>query len=214
MSYIIRPSSTAATIVEKLSSIKIIEDASLVTSVPDIPIAIPISASFIAGASFTPSPVIATILPFLLNALTILNLWLGETLANTLTFFTFFSNSESSISSISDPVITWSSLLHMFKDLAIASAVFWWSPVIITGFIPASLHFNTASLASSLGGSILPATPMNIRCSSNLPLFVRFSSLYAAAIHLKALDDMAVINSSTCFFFWYVKGFNLLFSKT
>ena len=61
LSYITRPSSTAATIVAKLSSKRIIEAASLVTSVPDIPMAIPISASFIAGASFTPSPVIATI---------------------------------------------------------------------------------------------------------------------------------------------------------
>ncbi len=38
-------------------------DASLVTSVPVIPIAIPISAALIAGASLTPSPVIATTCP-------------------------------------------------------------------------------------------------------------------------------------------------------
>ena len=74
LSYIILPSSTADTMVSKLSSIKIIEEASFVTSVPEIPIATPISASFIAGASFTPSPVIATIFPFCLNALTILSL--------------------------------------------------------------------------------------------------------------------------------------------
>ena len=55
------PSSTALTIVAKLSSAKIIADASFATSVPDIPIAIPILAYFNAGASLTPSPVIAAI---------------------------------------------------------------------------------------------------------------------------------------------------------
>ncbi len=37
--------------------------ASLLTSVPVIPIATPMSASFSAGASLTPSPVIETIAP-------------------------------------------------------------------------------------------------------------------------------------------------------
>jgi hypothetical protein len=41
--------------VEKLSSVRIITAASLVTSVP-VPIAIPMSALFTAGASLTPSP--------------------------------------------------------------------------------------------------------------------------------------------------------------
>ena len=139
--------------------------------------AIPISASFIAGASFTPSPVIATTFLFFLNALTILNLWLGETLANTRILFTFSSNSLSSIFSICSPVITCESLLHIFKDFAIASAVFWWSPVIMIGFIPASLHLRTASPASFLGGSMLPVTPINIKFSSSLEFFDKFSSL-------------------------------------
>ena len=38
--------------------------ASFVTSVPVIPMAMPMSAFFSAGASFTPSPVIATMFPF------------------------------------------------------------------------------------------------------------------------------------------------------
>ena len=45
----------------KLSSSKRISAASLATSVPTFPIAIPISAFLIAGESFTPSPVTATI---------------------------------------------------------------------------------------------------------------------------------------------------------
>src|SRR6266516_2776947 len=63
LSYSPRPSSTALTMVEKLSSVRIITAASLVTSVPVIPIAMPMSAFFSAGASLTPSPVIATMLP-------------------------------------------------------------------------------------------------------------------------------------------------------
>lgn len=51
-----RPSSTAATIDEKLSSASTISAADFATAVPE-PIAIPISAFFRAGASFTPSPV-------------------------------------------------------------------------------------------------------------------------------------------------------------
>lgn len=47
----------------KSSFNKIISAASLATSVPVIPIAIPKSAFFIAGESFTPSPVTATICP-------------------------------------------------------------------------------------------------------------------------------------------------------
>ena len=62
LSKLIRPYSIPFTIEQKLSSNKIISAAFLATSEPD-PIAIPISAFFIAGESFTPSPVTATILP-------------------------------------------------------------------------------------------------------------------------------------------------------
>ena len=72
---------TALTIVEKLSSVKIILAASLETSVPVIPIATPISLCFNAGASLTPSPVIATISPRFCQAFTILILCSGATLA-------------------------------------------------------------------------------------------------------------------------------------
>ena len=58
-------------------------DAFLATSVPFLPIAIPMSAFFNAGASFTPSPVIATTAPVLWKAFTILTLCSGDTLAKT-----------------------------------------------------------------------------------------------------------------------------------
>lgn len=44
----------------KLSSVRIMSDASLATSVPAIPMANPTSAFFSAGASLVPSPVTAT----------------------------------------------------------------------------------------------------------------------------------------------------------
>jgi len=78
------PSSTAFSIVAKLSSMSIISAESLATSVPVIPIAIPISAFFTAGASFTPSPVIATTWPSACSALTSLSFCSGVTLAKTL----------------------------------------------------------------------------------------------------------------------------------
>ncbi len=55
--------------------------ASLLTSVPAIPIATPTSAFFSAGASLTPSPVIATIAPRFCQAPTIRSLSAGVTRA-------------------------------------------------------------------------------------------------------------------------------------
>ncbi len=58
-----RPSSTAASMEAKLSSVRIMSAASLETSVPVMPMAMPMSACLRAGASLTPSPVIATTWP-------------------------------------------------------------------------------------------------------------------------------------------------------
>ena len=55
--------------------------ASFATSVPVIPMATPMSACFNAGASFTPSPVMETILPLFCQAFTIRILCSGDTLA-------------------------------------------------------------------------------------------------------------------------------------
>ena len=76
-----RPSRTAATIVAKLSSARIILAASLVTSVPVMPIATPMSADLSAGASFTPSPVMATMFPSACRASTMRSLCSGATRA-------------------------------------------------------------------------------------------------------------------------------------
>ena len=64
-----------------LEIVETISEDSLATSVPIIPIEIPISAFFKAGASFIPSPVTATISLFCFKIFTILNLSSGLTLA-------------------------------------------------------------------------------------------------------------------------------------
>ena len=64
------PQITALTIELKLSSRRMIDAASLATSVPVIPIAKPTSAFFRAGASFVPSPVNATMQPLYFNPVT------------------------------------------------------------------------------------------------------------------------------------------------
>src|SRR5699024_5386632 len=121
--YIIRPSSTADTILEKLSSVNTISAVFLATSVPVMPIAIPISDLFNAMASLTPSPVIATTSPLSFKADTILTLCSGDTLAYTVFSFTTSFNSSSFNSSISSPIIVSSMLLAISNSLAIAKAV-------------------------------------------------------------------------------------------
>ena len=74
-----RPSSTADTIVAKLSSASTMSATFFVTSVPVMPMPTPMSALFIEGASLTPSPVIAVILPFAFHAVTMRTLCSGCT---------------------------------------------------------------------------------------------------------------------------------------
>ena len=138
-SYTVLPSSTALTIVAKLSSSRTISDASFATSVPEIPIAIPISAFLSAGASLTPSPVTATTSPSSCNTDTTLILCLGVIRANITSFSESFSlNSLSLIRMNSLPSITTGFPLTSPISFAIATAVLLASPVIIITFIPAS----------------------------------------------------------------------------
>ena len=65
-----RPSSTAETMVAKLSSARIMSAACLDTSVPVMPMATPMAACCSAGASFTPSPVMAGTSPSCCSILT------------------------------------------------------------------------------------------------------------------------------------------------
>ena len=109
--------------------------ASLETSVPFMPIAMPISARLRAGASFTPSPVTATISPRSLRILVSLSLCWGLTRANTISLVLSFNRALSFLSEIllrSSPVIISKSFVVMRPiSFAIAAAVKPLSPVTI-----------------------------------------------------------------------------------
>ena len=163
-----RPSSTAATMVAKLSSASTISATFLVTSVPVMPMPIPISAFLMEGASFTPSPVMAVTLPRACHAFTIRTLCSGCTRAYTEYFSTAPPlNSASLISLSCAPVIACEASSTIPSCLAMATAVSIWSPVIITGRMPALWHSLIASTTSGRTGSIMPVMPTKIKsCSS------------------------------------------------
>ena len=105
LSKIRRPMALPATIDAKLSSSRTSEAASRATSVPFSPMAIPIWAAFRAGASLMPSPVMATISPFLFRAFTIISFCSGTTLAKTFTFCILVQSSASVIIFNSGPLM-------------------------------------------------------------------------------------------------------------
>ena len=65
------------------------------------------------------------------------------------------------------PVIALSPDFMIPRSLAMAEAVTTWSPVIITGLIPALQQSSTAAFASGRGGSIIPTNPINVKPHSN-----------------------------------------------
>ena len=109
----------------------------------------------------------ATICPLLCHALTIRILCSGDTRAYTEMCSSLRSRSSSSIWSSSAPVAAMSPGVSMPIRSAIAMAVTLWSPVIITGRIPACLALATAERDSGLGGSIMAIRPRKIRSSSS-----------------------------------------------
>ncbi len=154
----------------KLSSCKTISAASLATSVPAIPIAIPILALESAGASFTPSPVMATISPWLWSELTIRIFWSGATREKIVVLDAASSISASVNFEIAPPLTAAIPPSVIPNSLPIAVAVNCWSPVIIFTLIPAFWQIAIASLTSGRGGSIIPTRPKNISPDSTLSI--------------------------------------------
>ncbi len=145
--------------VAKLSSLSTMLAASRVTSAPVSPMAMPISASLTAGASFTPSPVMTTTCPILFKALTISNLCWGRISAKTLVWAISSASFSGSTASSSLPITTLSPGLIMPNSMAIALAVAGLSPVSIFTSMPAWRHFARASYISLRGGSFIPISP-------------------------------------------------------
>ena len=161
-----RPSRIAPRIVAKLSSASTISAASFVASVPLMPIAMPTLARVSAGASFTPSPVIATTSPCACSARTMRILCSGLVRAYTSTSRTTALSWSCESASSSAPVSTAASSPSTRPiSRAIAIAVPAWSPVIIFTRMPAAWQSAIASIASGRGGSRMPQTPRNSRPS-------------------------------------------------
>mmetsp|Transcript_22000 Transcript_22000/g.38749 ORF Transcript_22000/g.38749 Transcript_22000/m.38749 type:complete len:310 (-) Transcript_22000:659-1588(-) len=171
LSQTVRPSLTAYTMVAKLSSAKIISEASRATSVPSLPMATPMSAAFKAGASLTPSPVILEICPSFCRAFTIWILFCGEARAKMLYFITASQISSSDIASSSGPVTAdeyFSSTNPNWSPMA--RAVSLWSPVIMATRTPAVWASAIAETHSGRGGSMIAQRPTIVNQGSSRPL--------------------------------------------
>ena len=123
--------------------------------------ATPMSAALTAGASFTPSPVMAAMLPWRCRLSTILSLCSGATRAYTETSEVALSSCFSSIESSSSPVSALPPCSMMPRSEAMRAAVSGWSPVIMTVRTPARCASATASRTSTRGGSMMPTMPVH-----------------------------------------------------
>ncbi|MNZ65915.1 hypothetical protein D3C78_841160 [compost metagenome] len=161
LAYTARPSSTALTMLAKLSSSSTMSAASRATSVPPMPMAMPMSARLSAGASLTPSPVTATTWPLRCNASTTSSFWSAVTRANSTS-----GASRANCSWLSErwrrssPLITRGAApVTRPISRAMALAVTGWSPVSMITWMPAPRQRRIASGTSARGGSSMPTRP-------------------------------------------------------
>ena len=126
--------------------------AFLATSVP-LPIAMPMCAALIAGASFTPSPVIATTSPRRFSVSTSITLCSGATRPTTPIASIRESRSSSSSAAKSAPRIASPSIPSCS---AIAEPVTTSSPVTSRTRMCAAWASSTAGFDSMRGGSTMP----------------------------------------------------------
>jgi hypothetical protein len=162
------PSSMALRMVLKSSSVRIMSAASLATSVPSLPMLMPMSAFFSAGASFTPSPVIATTSPRLCRAWMILSLWSGLVRAKMETRFMHSASSASLMWSSWSPLRTGEPsaefmLIGMPSLFAMATAVTSASPVIMMTLTPPAIKRRMLRATPGRGGSDIPTRPAKVR---------------------------------------------------
>ena len=160
-----RPWRMAATIWAKLSCSSTSAAASRATSVPRSPMAMPTCAALSAGASFTPSPVMATTAPSSRSSRTRRSLCAGLRRAHMSTWCRRARRALSSRPCSSSPVIT-SGRSDRPTWRAMARAVAGWSPVIITTRTPAARHCARASGTSGRGGSASASRPRNSKSKS------------------------------------------------
>ena len=157
-----RPHISAVMVEEKLSSRRIIELASLATSVPAMPMENPTSAIFRAGPSFVPSPVTATVSPRCFNLPTRIRLSSGDERARTRRFGRILSISSSDSWRNFGPSMTIAPSVMIPQLVAMALAVVMLSPVTILTTTPECWHWATASTTPTRRGSWIPTTPTQI----------------------------------------------------
>ena len=136
--------------------------AAFVTAVPVMPMAMPMSAFLMAGASFTPSPVIATMWPCSRRTSTRWTLSWGETRPMTPMPSTSRSTASWSSASNSAPVMA---LPGMPSCVATTAPVTAASPVIMRTWTPAPWASAMAAFAAGRGGSVMPTSARSVRPS-------------------------------------------------
>ena len=146
-----------------MSSASTTRAASLAASVPLMPMAMPTSARFSAGASLTPSPVIATTCSCGLQRLDQPQLVLGRGAGEHVDLRRARGAARRRPSPRSRPRSAPPPEVSSPSSSAIASAVSAWSPVIILTSMPARRQSATAAIASGRGGSMKPASPSSVR---------------------------------------------------
>mmetsp|Transcript_30351 Transcript_30351/g.65119 ORF Transcript_30351/g.65119 Transcript_30351/m.65119 type:complete len:267 (-) Transcript_30351:1111-1911(-) len=169
--------------------------ASLATSVPAMPMAIPMDACLRAGASFTPSPVIAGTSPHDRRSLTRSCLSRGSvrektrepppcmmSLARCSSVMDPWKNSAP----VKDLPLTLSPSSKMPTSRAMASAVILLSPVIMMTRMPASWQRWMAERTSGRGGSLIPVRPTKVRPDST----VAYSSMFRSCDGRSSLAGM------------------------
>mmetsp|Transcript_23162 Transcript_23162/g.59346 ORF Transcript_23162/g.59346 Transcript_23162/m.59346 type:complete len:387 (+) Transcript_23162:1106-2266(+) len=162
-----RPHSTALTMEPKLSSRMTMSDASLATSVPQMPIASPTSASFRAGASLVPSPVTATTSPCRRSNDTRRCLSAGWLRARTCSWGSIGRSCSSLMPRKVGPSMTMPSSWSRLHSRAMCCAVYRLSPVTILTAMPAALQTFTVSGTPARTGSLMPRTATRVRPSSS-----------------------------------------------
>lgn len=189
-----RPSSTAATMVAKLSSASTMSAASLETSVPLMPMAMPMDAWRSAGASLTPSPVIAVTSPSRLSARTRRCLSAGSARQKTRlpersSAACCPSGSAKKARPVNVQASSGSPGEKMPTSLATACAVSFESPVIMMTRMPAARQAEMAPATLGRGGSRMPASPRKVSPDSTSPK--REGSRSARAARCEALPSCA-----------------------
>ena len=125
--------------------------------------ATPMSAALSAGASFTPSPVMATSSPCGLQRGHQAQLVLGAGAGDHIGALRRARRARRRRASRAPRRSARCSCRRGPAGAPMAAAVTAWSPVIITTRMPAPRHSATAAIASGRGGSIMPTRPSRVK---------------------------------------------------